>query len=97
MALTPEKVSKIEDTIVTMKEQLNKYRELYLQDGTIDAEEQAFLDNILDKIGIAEDKIKALNLSQENVEGNDMRKEMTDGLFKLKSELESMVLLLGIE
>jgi ribosome assembly protein YihI (activator of Der GTPase) len=97
MALTPEKVSKIEETIVTMKEQLNKYRELYLQDGTIDAEEQAFLDNILDKIGIAEDKIKALNLSQENVEGNDMRKEMTDGLFKLKSELESMVMLLGIE
>lgn len=97
MALTTEQVSKIEETIVTMKEQLNKYKELYMQDGTIDAEEQAFLDSILEKIRLAEDKIKKLNNPQENKEEDDIRKKMNEGLSKLKSELESMMILFGLE
>lgn len=96
MTMDADKIIKLEAELKMLKETLVKYKNLFNEDGYIDTEEQQELNRMEAIISKAETKIAETKQGTSPKEDN-LRKEMSKGLSKLKSELESMMTLFGLE
>lgn len=97
MATDLKKLATIQKELTQLKNKLQQYRKIFESDGLIDTDEQKTITAMETLIEKAEEKVKEEGGGQEHTVENQKHLEMQAGLAALKAELESVLLVYGLE
>lgn len=89
MATSSRKTEKIEAELQKLKQTLDKYQQLFLEDGYIDTDEQQKLDQMQGLIQQAAHKWATLKGEQANAQTDS--KDFSEVLQQIKAETEALL------
>lgn len=97
MATDLKKLEIIQKELTQLKNKLQQYRKIFESDGLIDTDEQKTITAMEALIEKAEKKVKEEGGGKEHTAENQKHLAMQEGLASLKAELESVLLIYGLE